>query len=134
MTLTDNQALAMLVKWRRRLGLPSMWRFTVLLNHSRAETPRKDRNIDGKVHVRHEYFLADFTFNVFNHTSLKDFEETVVHEMVHVVVAPLAAMAEVRGKKRWKKIVRHAEETAVSILSKALVAKTSGEVAMRERK
>jgi hypothetical protein len=120
-SITDEEVMALLKKWRKRLGLPEQWTFTAAINHTSEGLSKKLKRLDGQVDIKHEYYLADFTFNLWQHDNKKELEETVVHELLHVVLAPVIKLAQLRGGRRWRKVVSHAEEAVVTVLSKALI-------------
>jgi hypothetical protein len=87
-----DEVTRLVEKWRDRLGIDPLWKIAIRIN----ETPSDESNEDCQKNVAYvdanEYLTAELTVNAWNVN--EDLEETVVHELLHIVLRPYELVAE----------------------------------------
>lgn len=120
MDITNKEVVALSRKWKRILGIGKPWRVTLQINRTR-EQAGESAYAAGHNAIQEGYFLSDITINLFHHDTLEELEDTVVHELTHILLARMSAVMASGGRK-LRKVAKHAEEAAVVHLTSAMLA------------
>ena len=105
----QKDILACVKYWQKLFGL-SRYKITV-----RFETEQQDSIAE--CGVQSEYELASINFNLKNINSPAEAEATVIHELLHIVLAPLATNAKVFAGE-CSDVVHYLEEQVVTSIEK----------------
>lgn len=86
-------------KWRRLLGLSPRWEFAIKLYATEHDTPEDERDCATYVETDGAYLRSCISFNLWHRECRKDIESVVTHEMIHVLMDPVALALEDALKK-----------------------------------
>lgn len=92
MMIDPKRAKALIRFWRKILGIDSEWDIVLKLNDTWQDDDQH-RDAAGHITVEQGYFRAYLSLNVFN-LKPDELDEVIVHELVHIVLAPLATFAQ----------------------------------------
>jgi len=90
--IDTKKAKRLITYWRRILGIDANWEIALRVNDSWQEDD-SHRDAAGHISVEEGYFRAYLTINGFNFPPDK-LEEVIVHELCHIVLSPIATLAQ----------------------------------------
>lgn len=118
MELTQKEAVKCVNRWKKILNLHG-WKIRVLINDESVEEEYKDSN--AYINVEEGYIFADLYINPWTIRDLSHLEAVIAHEIVHIVIAPLATIARCGLGDKFKEHASNHIEAVTERISGALV-------------
>lgn len=89
MELKSHQVKASIDRWRKILNIESQWKINFLIRNKSNEMSEGNEGAMACIIVSLSYFSAVIEFNAAE-IQEDDFESVVLHELLHIIIEPLA--------------------------------------------
>ncbi len=112
-----KQTKEIFIKYRHLLGLPKSWKFRIVLNEKLIEYANVELDMDKKTYV--------INVNPKKNKQEIDLKDTIMHELIHVVLSPLTTYEDalLDMMKNKEKINFKQEKTKLDSLEEQIVIK-----------
>jgi hypothetical protein len=122
MQLTDSEAVAKTKYWAKILGIDPIYEIGVKVNNAPDPNLKKHLRKDTQAFVKvdQSYFFINVTYNAYE-IDRSELDSVVVHELIHVLLAPLDRVCSDALGKRQRQHAIDIVESATERLAKAFM-------------